>query len=952
MPPSSQRSQIIRELRQIDQQLVRDAASARSRTLAALRASARITRSDEPSSRKASHHAAGHAIRFPKKPSTSYSRAGIRYQQSATRMPDGTLKTPFHLRLTKCNSAAIASAHQSYIDRPQASVFDHGNISDDPEERIHFWTQLDRCTQHYNGSVILPPGLDPAVRKAIVETLRELDPPLAKPSRTAIATWQRHGTFALRLPDLSRPVFDKIASAIHSSWADHVDPAHTPLPDNPDKLPASIKTFPPRSSIIQRRIVLELPHDVSQSSREQILRNWCAANLDTHGTTYHAVIHKPPPGNDGRNWHAHIAICQFDVPRDQHNRIDTNAITNSLPVNRLGVILARNAPDLPFPERAKLATDTLLKMRSTFATIANEQLTNAASERRYDPRSYADQGLDIVPGTHRGTAATGMHKRSVPTRWNNHSALWRNAANAAASLFPPDRRDEILDAIENRMSLQSASRLADKFREFLNQDNQQLKPILKAIDTAIDNSLQDDRVEHLAGLPTWRRQWGALHTHAPPSPAHAARYAFQLANTNPDIRTCASDLKSPHAKDATTILGNADLYSELLASWKPSIDSYISSCPPPAAPSAEPPELQPHHHMALSISRAAEDSDLKDLALVTDPDTVRSIEDSLKQAHALIAQQERLETKRQRETKRREKARSKLLREWKEACSRTDPANFVLRNADQIDQLLPPEAAAAMRRTAAGDILRPDQPASVRTLRQRLRAIPADSALNHSLANASQTVLDTLLAHSPRDWQEHHQRMLRLRARERQWHRLAPKLADMSDIEFLAIPPATIDHARNHDAAGFRRATNRTANLIAAIEQDFDDHLDLPPEHAAWRLTAKYLPHVDSLRTRAPDLADKLLAHKQIAHNADRLLLEYARTPDPHEIPNDPDRVARLRKLDPPLASSLLARYDPAQTLQHITRTAPPTTASLRAPEPLPAPSRPARTPQQPGWSR
>ena len=72
----------------------------------------------------------------------------------------------------------------------------------------------------------------------------------------------------------------------------------------------------------------------------------------------------------------------------------------------------------------------------------------------------------------------------------------------------------------------------------------------------------------------------------------------------------------------------------------------------------------------------------------------------------------------------------------------------------------------------------------------------------------------------------------------------------------------------------------------------------------------------------------------------------------PHEIPNDPDRVARLRKLDPPLASSLLARYDPAQTLQHITRTAPPTTASLRAPEPLPAPSRPARTPQQPGWSR
>ena len=933
MPPSSQRSQLMRELRDIDTQLARDAASARSRTIAALRASARITRSDSPSSHKASNRASGVAIRFPKKPSSSYSRAGIRYQQSATSMPDGTRKTSFHLRLTKCNSAAIASAHQSYIDRPQASVFDHGNISDDPDERIQFWNNLDRCAQHYSGSIIMPPDLDPAVRKAIAQTLRKLDPPLPKPSPLAIAAWQRHGTFALRLPELSRPVFDKISATIHSAWTDNIDPAYSQPEDKPDKLPGDIKTFPPRSSIIQRRIVLELPHDVSQSSREQILRNWCAANLDPHATTYHAVIHKPPPGNDGRNWHAHIAICQFDIPRDEHNRVDTNAITNTLPVNRLGVILARNTPDLPLPERVKLATDTLLKMRSTFATIANEQLTNAASERRYDPRSYANQGLDIVPSTHRGTAATGMHKRRIPTRWNNHSALWRNAANAAASLFPPDRRDEILDAIENRMSLQSASPLAEKFREFLNRDNQQLKPILQAIDTAIDSSLQDDRVEHLAGLPTWRRQWGALHTHAPPSPAHAAHHAFILADTNPDIRTCAANRKSPHAKDAIAILRNADLYSELLASWKPSIDSYINSCPPPRPPSADPPpELQPHHHMALSISRAAEESGL-DITLIADPDTVQSIQNSLKQADALIARQKRLETKRQRDNQRREKARSNLLKDWEEGVLPHRPRQFRPPKCGPDRPASSPESAATMRRAAAGDILRPDQPASVRTLRQRLRSIPANSARNHSLANLSEAVLDNLLAHSPRDWQDHHQRMVHLRTREREWSRLAPKLADMSDIEFLAIPPGTIDHARNHDPAGFRRATNRNADLITAIEQDFDDHLNLPPEHAAWRLTTKYLPHLDSLQVRAPDLAVQLLAHKQIAHTADRLLLEHAKTPDPHEIPNDPDRIARLRKLDPPLAASLLARYDPAQSPQHITRAAPsPATPSLPLP--------------------
>ena len=122
MPASSQRSQLMRELRDIDQQLARDAASARSRTLAALRAAARITRSDEPSSRKASNRASGLAIRFPKKPSPSYSRVGIRYHKSATRMPDGTLKNSFHLRLPT-EHRSKATRHRSLPRKPSRDRF-------------------------------------------------------------------------------------------------------------------------------------------------------------------------------------------------------------------------------------------------------------------------------------------------------------------------------------------------------------------------------------------------------------------------------------------------------------------------------------------------------------------------------------------------------------------------------------------------------------------------------------------------------------------------------------------------------------------------------------------------------------------------------------------------------------------------------------------------------------
>ena len=271
-------------------------------------------------------------------------------------------------------------------------------------------------------------------------------------------------------------------------------------PKNPNAktpLPGSIRSFKTRSSTVQRRVILELPHDVADEARERILQDWCRANLHPHNTVYHAVLHRPPPGNDGRNWHAHIAICNFDVPRNPDtNNADIAHLSPPLPINPLCSILSRNAPGLGFKERNQLAKDTFRDMRQNYASLANEHLRNAASMRRYDPRSYQNQGVDITPGKHRGTDATALIKKGRSTSWNDHAKDWANAAAAAAAAIPQRLREDAKDAIENQMVLTSLSPQAPHFAQALRSMRPTLNPALEAA----QNALSENRAP--ASLPT------------------------------------------------------------------------------------------------------------------------------------------------------------------------------------------------------------------------------------------------------------------------------------------------------------------------------------------------------------------------------------------------------------------------------------------------------------------
>ena len=79
------------------------------------------------------------------------------------------------------------------------------------------------------------------------------------------------------------------------------------------KLPSGLRDFPRRKSIVQRRMVLELAHELPLADREAALRAWCETYL--RGLAWHAVIHRPEECNDERNWHTHVVYSNVAVER-------------------------------------------------------------------------------------------------------------------------------------------------------------------------------------------------------------------------------------------------------------------------------------------------------------------------------------------------------------------------------------------------------------------------------------------------------------------------------------------------------------------------------------------------------------------------------------------------------------------------------------------------------------
>ena len=454
----TKRRALLSELREIDHQAALNARLARRNTLLAFAASARMMRADLLSGRPVSRRdfqTGARAISLPAPPPRSYSRAGVSYVHTQ-QTRDGLRHTPFHLRVTQCNHGGRAVAHQQYIERETAVVYQVGTISDDPDERRDFWRQIAARASLRRGTISLPREADPALRDALRPLLEAMEHDGKIPPRVARA-WLRKPRNPLVIRQLDQDQYEYAAKTIGHVYRTAVDDRWSPprAAGKPPGLPPGFGAYSPRSPQIQRRMVLELPHEVLPEARERILRRFCSRVFGARAIPYHAVIHAPAEGNDSRNWHAHIVSTHHDIRRDPATgQWDFLAHDRLPPVHAFGQIItgnARGADGRPLPSRKDKADKMkglFREIREDFSALANGELMLAAATRRYDPRSYRNQGIDVVPAIHVGPGGTGIGKRGAVAGRTPHQAAWMNVANAIAVALPEEDPDDIRDTLE------------------------------------------------------------------------------------------------------------------------------------------------------------------------------------------------------------------------------------------------------------------------------------------------------------------------------------------------------------------------------------------------------------------------------------------------------------------------------------------------------------------------
>jgi len=199
---------------------------------------------------------------------------------------------------------------------------------------------------------------------------------------------------------------------------------YEPRPRKPTHRHAGVREFRPTESIVQRRIIIELAHELGDAARENALRAWCEKNLRGHA--WHAVIHAPESQNDPRNWHAHVVYSNVAVERRKGSMGWTFEDEKGKPKpTETTRTLSGNGP-LKGTGRNLL----IQRWRREICELQNAPLAEAKVDKVYDHRSYAAMGIDRVPGEHLGP---GRFRRELDgtTRARGASpAAWSDAEEA------------------------------------------------------------------------------------------------------------------------------------------------------------------------------------------------------------------------------------------------------------------------------------------------------------------------------------------------------------------------------------------------------------------------------------------------------------------------------------------------------------------------------------------
>ena len=169
------------------------------------------------------------------------------------------------------------------------------------------------------------------------------------------------------------------------------------------------------NSQLARRIVLAIPREIPPEQHADLIRDYCREFFVSKGMIADFAIHDKGNGNP----HAHILLTM--------RAMDENG--KWLPKSRKVYDLDENGERIRLPSGSWKShkEDTVdwndrkycEIWRHEWEVIQNRYLEANDRPERVDLRSYARQGLDIIPTVHEGAAVQQMEKRGIQTNIGN-----------------------------------------------------------------------------------------------------------------------------------------------------------------------------------------------------------------------------------------------------------------------------------------------------------------------------------------------------------------------------------------------------------------------------------------------------------------------------------------------------------------------------------------------------
>ena len=186
------------------------------------------------------------------------------------------------------------------------------------------------------------------------------------------------------------------------------------------------------NSQLARRWVLTIPREIPPDQYAVLVREFCQQQFVSKGMIADFAIHDPHP--PGHNPHAHVLLTMRAM--DEHGKwLSKSRKVYDLDENGERIKLSSGRWKSHKEDTVDWNDQKYCEIwRHEWEVIQNRYLEANDRPERVDLRSYARQGLDIVPTVHEGAAVRQMEKRGIKTNIGNLNREIRAANSLMQSI--------------------------------------------------------------------------------------------------------------------------------------------------------------------------------------------------------------------------------------------------------------------------------------------------------------------------------------------------------------------------------------------------------------------------------------------------------------------------------------------------------------------------------------